>query len=193
MTDNAQNDLSHLNVTLTRLDATLAKMEAAQERPEHPSRGAITAALAIAGSKLTGVFGAKIGVLYSIITDKGGWPSLRFENLKTEAERGWRITRYAGVGAAVSALVGAVGFGIIGWTRGDRIKDPDDLVRKPFDSLARIFGRKPPQATPKPATRSAEAKVETLPDTQTQSTDLQSSWGERVQQPTQALIGAELR
>ena len=50
-----------------------------------------------------------------------------------------RIAIYTGIAGAIGAAIGAV----VGWTRGDRLDDPYDLIKHPIESIKKIFGPAP--------------------------------------------------
>lgn len=99
------------------------------------SRTVVAAALGAVGFKLGAIVGAKVGLL-KIVTSKE-------KIIDGSADFMEKFIRKTSVPALVGGGIGGVLGAIIGWYRGDRIKEPGDLIKKPIESIGRIFGPKP--------------------------------------------------
>lgn len=68
-----------------------------------------------------------------------------------------------GLKAAVAGAIGAAIGAAIGWARGNRIKDPHDLIKHPIESLKKIFGPKPPPEPGIPVDEAVNTEVAVIP------------------------------
>ncbi len=148
--NNLQHSIERLNTNIEQLTKVVAEGKGLSEKNnEHKDdagkntfRVAVTGALALMGFKLGGLIGAKLGFLYNIMKDS---PFSKVEDVSAkslESSLSGQM-KHIGIGGLIGGAMGAVVLGIIGWTRGNRIKDPGDLLKHPFESLGKIFGEEP--------------------------------------------------
>lgn len=109
------------------------------ENGKNTSRVAVTGALALIGFKLGGLIGGKLGFVYNLFKDSS-FSKIEESNTKLFEQSLTGQFKHIGIGALIGGAIGTVLLGIVGWTRGDRIKDPGDLIKHPFESLGKIFG-----------------------------------------------------
>lgn len=184
MSENSTSTRARLDENFERLNANMERLSGALEEQNHRfkaekeaetqaapkgSRGTLATALAVVGFKLGGLIGGKIGAGKAALTSNGqifGGP-LGFTD---------KFFRETAFNALIGSVIGTVAGGLMGWFRGDRIKDPADLLKKPIQSLERIFGPKP---VDEPAHEAAEEQVKR------QAAAPQASWVDRTSQPAQ--------
>lgn len=132
------------------------------------SRTVVAAALGAVGFKLGAFIGAKVGFAKMVVSDE--------KILDGNTDFMEKFVRKTGVPALIGGGIGAVLGTIVGWYRGDRIKEPGDLIKKPIESIGRIFG-------PKPADVEAAKTEVTAADAKAQDKD---NWQSRVSQQSQS-------
>lgn len=159
-----QQSIDRLNATVDHLAEILEKEKeetvhsentehAKEEDGKKTSKVAVTGAMAFAGLKAGGGIGAQIGMFYNeFLHKKSDIPIEGQEILKAqemtklgaikkgiEMGMGDQFVHHVGIGTFIGGALGASILGFIGWKRGDRIKDPGDLLKHPFESIGKIL------------------------------------------------------
>lgn len=152
----AEPSNAELQTSINRLADTVERLSVAveQQRPadntdaskdhkgegKKTSRVAVTGALALIGFKLGGLIGAKIGFVYNLWKEKTLFGEMSGINAQKAEGLLGRQLRHAGIGGLIGGSIGTIALGAVGWKRGDRVKDPGDLLKHPLESIGKIFG-----------------------------------------------------
>jgi|CXWL01.1.fsa_nt_gi hypothetical protein len=142
--------IENLNANIVHLTEAVEKKNADHsEKPaEHKEEGkktskvAVTGGLALLGFKIGGLVGAKVGFLYNMFKNKNMVGDA--DDLKQLGNVFNKQIRQVTIGGLIGGAIGTVVLGAIGWKRGDRIKDPGDLLKHPLESLGKIFSNSEP-------------------------------------------------
>ncbi|MFO0109662.1 MAG: hypothetical protein ACK52W_03905, partial [Alphaproteobacteria bacterium] len=112
--------------------------------PKSKSLFVLAGVFGVIGLKLVGLIGAKIGAVF----DVGGlWKgskatkSILRDGLLSKEDY-LKYFRFTLIGSAIGSVSGAIGGAALGWTRGNRLKEPGDLLKHPIESLNVIFSNK---------------------------------------------------
>jgi hypothetical protein len=197
--DSAENT-QNLEERLRRIEAGIADIQEHTHKKEQQkksdgkkaSRTAVTAGFAFLGFKLFALIGGQIGLIKGAVEEvRDTSPTLVKKQYDSETKNltgdnlvrktahylidlvlhSNHLARQFFIAGTISGLAGAIIGGVIGWTRGDRIENPYDLIKHPAESMKKIFGHKPPQKLPEPPVKSE------IPATEEKNT----RWAEKME------------
>ena len=123
----------------------------AEAPSKNSSKLILAGVFSVIGLKLGGLLGSNIGAIF----DVGGFfkgpqavkPNLTGGFFKDIANADYmRYFRFTLIGSAIGTVSGAIGGAMLGWTRGDRLNEPGDLLKHPIESLNVIFSKKESKA-----------------------------------------------
>lgn len=145
-------NIESLNANIVHLAEIIEKKHVAGSEksvsPEHKeeskkaSKVAVTGGLALLGFKIGGLVGAKLGFLYNMFKNRDMVADA--DNLNQFGNVIHKQIRQVTIGGLIGGAIGTLVLGAIGWKRGDRIKDPGDLLKHPLESLGKIFSNSEP-------------------------------------------------
>lgn len=146
-------NLDQLNANIERLTQAVEQDNAAREREaegkkansQSSSRVALAAALALVGAKTAGILGALVGHAKAAVE-----PETRALMKRSQKEAMAIIVSEGVRYGSITAAIGAAAGGVLGWVRGDRVKDAGDIIKHPIDTLGRVLGPRPKDMDEKP-------------------------------------------
>jgi hypothetical protein len=193
-TQSVADDLKGIRGALENLsqkaDAWAKDNNLDQPEPEHAgdnrSRAIAALGMAVVGWKAGAILGAKVGFIVGGVKDR--FSAVRELASVRKLEDAWKILKsmylpQTAIGGAVGSVVGITLAGLVGWIRGDRIKNPKDFFAHPLKSFATlIFGEDKLKETA-PAAPAPQATADTTPSNKTGTTNWQSRTTQTVKAP----------
>ncbi len=183
MTDTARTDTQTLSDIAARLERIEQQLQTPTLPPSTPqketparqnkpvNRTVLAGTFALIGFKGIGFIGAKLGLAVDAIRAyaTGGKEAvgelfqLLFGVGKNQSlnEIGQRVKWTLLVGG-VSSVVGLIGGAVLGWSRGDRIDNPGDLLAHPIESMKKIFAKDTVTGTASPMPKAGAANLHAL-------------------------------
>lgn len=168
--------LEKINQNISELRADLQHLKVAKDEksdPNHPKKesGKATSRTVLAlvfgglGFKVGSIAGGKLGLLRAMLrkpeeVEKAAEVMTeKYSKYKALIPPGFEhymkdIIAYGAIGS----IAGTAGGALLGWTRGNRIENPGDLLSKPIESFGKILGPEPEKPEAKEDAEKAEDK-----------------------------------
>ncbi len=142
--------MRELKVTATDAKSTPTEAQNAhKESGKATSRTVLALIFAALGAKVGGIVGGKAGFIRAAMrkpeeAEKTAETVAKYTKNRSFIPEGYEhyIKDTVAYGA-ISSVIGGIGGAILGWTRGNRIENPGDLLSKPIESIGKIFGPEP--------------------------------------------------